>query len=137
MSSNRARAGRRLGGIGRLQFTHDMSMTQTSLCSTLVFDDPVGLVTHLMDAVEPALVIGNGLSVGHPVQLRSRPDGRAVEAWSPRFGRLGSLPRDAGDAVAPLLGPGAPPLGGMVSALVPRPGRFGGTRIHIRLGGPG
>ena len=96
--------------------------------------DAAGLVTHLMDAAEPPLGTEGGLSVGHPVQLRARPDGRTVEAWSPLLGRLGNLPRDAGDALVPLLTAGAPTLPATVSALVPRPGRFGGTRIHIRLG---
>lgn len=90
--------------------------------------DERGLVTHLMDAVAP-----DALSVGHPISLRPRADGRTVEAWSPMLGRLGKLPPDAGEAMAPLLGPGAPDVTGTISALVPRPGRFGGTRIHIRL----
>lgn len=124
-------------GIEHPKFGHNMSMTQNNIGFAPFPEDTMGLVTHLMDAVEPMLGIEHGLSVGHPIQLRPRGDGRTVEAWSPRFGRLGNLPRDAGDAVAPLLAPGAPPLGGMVSALVPRPGRFGGTRIHIRLGSPG
>ena len=99
--------------------------------------DAAGLVTHLMDAAEPPLGTKNGLCVGHPLLLRARPDGRTVEAWSQQLGRLGSLPRDAGDALVPLLAAGVAALPAMVSALVPRPGRLGGTRIHIRLGAPG
>ena len=64
-----------------------------------------------------------------------QPGGRAVEAWSMRLGRLGRLPTDEGDALAPLLRSGRPGVTGTVSALVPRPGCLGGTRIHIRLEG--
>jgi len=91
------------------------------------------MVTYLTDAVEPRPEAGDGLRVGHPVQLRPRPDGRTVEAWSAERGRLGCLPREEGEALAPLLAsrPGA--LSTRISALVPRPGRPGGTRIHIRV----
>jgi hypothetical protein len=112
-------------------------MTQDLSPAAILPEDAAGLVTHLMDAAEPPLGPQNGLCVGHPVLLRSRPDGRAVEAWSQQLGRLGSLPRDAADALAPLLAAGIAAWPARVSALVPRPGRLGGTRIHICLGAPG
>ena len=96
------------------------------------------VVTYLTDAVDPHPEDQDGVRVGTPVQLRPRADGRTVEAWSPRHGRLGRLPPDEGEVLAPLLlreglqdG-----LDARVSALVPRPGRPGGTRIHIRLAAP-
>lgn len=96
------------------------------------------VVTYLTDAVDPHPEDRDGLRVGHPVQLRPRPDGRTVEAWSPQHGRLGRLPPDEGEALAPLLLRGGlrDGLQARVSALVPRPGRPGGTRIHIRLAAP-
>jgi hypothetical protein len=93
------------------------------------------LVTYLTDAVEPRPEELGGLRVGHPVLLRPRPDGRTVEAWSPQLGRLGRLPPQEGEALAPLLRTGAVLPTGRVSALVPRPGRSGGTRIHIQVRG--
>lgn len=94
------------------------------------------LVTHLTDAVDPRPEERDGLRVGHPVQLRPVPGSRVVEAWSPCLGRLGRLPPEAGQALAPLLRAGRAPLRGMVSALVPRPGQPNGTRIHVRLAEP-
>jgi hypothetical protein len=94
-----------------------------------------GLVTHLTDAVEPRPEEAGGLRVGHEVLLRRRGDGRTVEAWSARLGRIGCLPPEAVAAVAPLLGGRPSTLAATVSALVPRPGPPGGTRIHIRLSG--
>jgi hypothetical protein len=95
--------------------------------------DAAHLVTYLMDAVEPRPEARDGLRAGHAVQLRPRADGRAVEAWSAELGRLGCLPPDVAAMLLGLM-PGAS-LTGEVSALVPRPGRPGGTRIHIRVAG--
>ena len=95
------------------------------------------LVTYLTHAVEVRPEEAGGLRVGHPVRLRPRPDGRTVEAWSPRLGCLGRLPVEEGEAIAPMLRDGSYAGTGRVSALVPRPGRPGGTRIHIRVAGVG
>jgi hypothetical protein len=91
------------------------------------------LVTFLTDAVEPQPERGEGLRVGHFVHLQPQPDGRTVEAWSAQLGRLGRLPPQEGEALAPQLQTRV--LVAQVSALVPRPGRRGGTRIHIRVRG--
>jgi hypothetical protein len=93
-----------------------------------------GWVTHLTDAVEARPEQSDGLRVGHRLLLRRRGEGATVEAWSDRHGRVGRLPPEAGVAVAPLLHGRPGPLTATVSALVPRPGVAGGTRIHIRLG---
>jgi hypothetical protein len=59
-----------------------------------------------------------------------------IEAWSPRQGhRLGQLPPEERDAIAPLLAPGLPPITGRIAALVPRPRHAGTGRIHVRLTG--
>lgn len=99
--------------------------------------DAPDLVTFLTDAVEPRPEDRDGLRVGHPVQLRPRPDGRAVEAWSIERGRLGRLPPEDVEALAPLLATRRQPLAARVSALVPVPGCPGRSRIHIRLAAPG
>lgn len=96
-------------------------------------EQPAVMVTYLTDAVEPQPEARDGLRVGHPVQLRPRPDGRTVEAWSDERGRLGRLPREEGEALAPLLAARPQSLRGRISALVPRPGRPGGSRIHISV----
>ncbi|MBY0333343.1 MAG: hypothetical protein K2X49_21985 [Acetobacteraceae bacterium] len=93
------------------------------------------LVTYLTEAVDPRPDDRDGLRAGHPVLLRAHPENPVVEAWSARLGRLGRLPAAEGEALAPLLRDGRMAMIGTVSALVPRPGRRGGTRIHIRLGG--
>lgn len=92
-----------------------------------------GLVTHLTDAVEPRPDEAGGLRVGHEVLLRRRGDDRRVEAWSARLGRIGCLPPETEAALAPLLQGRRWGLAATVTALVPRPGPPGGTRIHIRL----
>ena len=93
-------------------------------------------VTHLTDAVEPRPEEGLGPRVGDPVQLRLRPGGLEIEAWSPRLGRrLGRLPPDIRDSLAGLVGDGASIVSGRVSALVPRPGWPRGARIHISVPG--
>ncbi|MBX9698860.1 MAG: hypothetical protein K2X74_05460 [Acetobacteraceae bacterium] len=93
------------------------------------------MVTYLTEAVDPRPEAGDGLRVGHPIRLRVAPQGPVVEAWSPEHGRLGRLPPPEGEALAPLLRTGLTTVTGWVSALVPRSGSLGGTRIHIRLEG--
>lgn len=90
------------------------------------------MVTYLTDAVDPHPEEAGGLRVGHPVLLRPRADGRTVEAWSAELGRLGRLPPEEGEALVPRLHAGAE---ARIAALVPRSGRVGGTRIHIRVSG--
>ena len=103
--------------------------------SEMCIRDSSHMVTYLTEAVDPRPEAWDGVRVGHPVRLRTREDGRTVEAWSPQRGRLGRLPAAEGEALAPLLRTGQATVTGRVSALVPRSGSLGGTRIHIRLEG--
>jgi hypothetical protein len=69
--------------------------------------------------------------VGDPVELRLLADGRVMEAYSASGQKLGRVPPDERDAVSGLW-PAAPARwSGRITALVPRPRREDGGRIHI------
>jgi hypothetical protein len=90
------------------------------------------LLTYLTDAVEP--MPGQcGPRVGDPVELRLRRGGAEIEAWSTGGTRLGRLPPAECAALDGLLPGSDSRLRGRVSAVVPRPLRFGSGRIHIRI----
>jgi hypothetical protein len=99
-------------------------------------DESNDLLTYLTDSTDPPPGAPEAPRVGDPIELRVMRGGREIEAWSARLGqRLGRLPPEERDAIAPLLVPGRPPVTGLISALVPRPLHAGTGRIHVRLTG--
>jgi hypothetical protein len=98
-------------------------------------DSTNDLLTYLTDSADLPAGVEEAPRVGDLVELRLLRGGREIEAWSPRGGRrLGRLPAEDRDAIAPLLAPGQPPVTGSIAALVPRPRHAGATgRIHVRL----
>ncbi len=100
-------------------------------------DEPNDLLTYLTDQADPPPDAAEAPRVGDPVELRVVRGGRDIEAWCARLGhRLGRLPPEERDAIAPLIGrPGQPPVMARISALVPRPRHAGTGRIHVRVTG--
>ncbi len=100
--------------------------------------EPTERLTYLTHAADPLPGTAEAPQVGDPVVLRPLPGGREIEAWSPRDGgrRLGRLPPEERDALAPMLAPGQPPVTGWIAALVPRPRHAGTGRIHVHLVAP-